>query len=125
MSTILIVDDDYELLDLMKSVLTKAGYNCLVAGDPQASIEMAKKEKPNLILMDVMLPGMDGAEIVKVLKEEPTTQNIPIIFLSGLLSPPEKPGKEGKILVDGRNYRALAKPFEINDLLIEIRKILK
>lgn len=124
MKKILIVDDDHDLSSLIKSVLINAGYDVSLANAPQACIDIIKKEKPDLVLMDVILPGMNGAEIVKALKEEPLIRDIPVIFLTGLLSNQERYNKAGGIFVDGNHYRAIAKPFTTKDLLKEIKGIL-
>ena len=123
MKKILIVDDDRDLSDLTKSVLVRGGYEVLISHDSSMGIDMAKKQKPDLILMDVMLPGMNGAEVVKLLKSEPILREIPVLFLTALLSDADKYNTEG-IRVDGKHYTAIAKPYEIKDLLEKVKKIL-
>ena len=123
MKKILIVDDDHDLSDLTKSVLVRGGYEVLISHDSSMGIDMAKKQKPDLILMDIMLPGMNGAEVVKLLKSEPIIRDIPVIFLTALLSDADKYDTAG-IQVDGKHYTAIAKPYEIKDLLEKVKKIL-
>jgi two-component system alkaline phosphatase synthesis response regulator PhoP len=119
MATILVVDDNNDFAELTQAILTKAGYHVLSANTATKSILTAKKDKPDLILMDVMLPGMNGAEIVKTLKDDAHLKHIPVIFLTGLLCL-----REHEIIVDGHRYRALAKPFETNNLLKEVKEVL-
>ena len=123
MKKILIVDDDRDLSELTQSVLGRAGYEVIISHDSSTGIDMAKKQKPNLILMDVMLPGMNGAEVVKLLKADPILKDVPVIFFTALLSEADQHNADG-IRVDGKNYTAIAKPYEIKDLLEKIKKIL-
>ena len=123
MKKILIVDDDRDLSDLTRSVLARGGYEVFISHDSSMGIDMAKKQKPDLILMDIMLPGINGAEVVKVLKSEPVLRDIPVLFFTALLSDADKYNTEG-IQVDGKHYTAIAKPYEIKDLLEKVKKIL-
>ena len=123
MKKILIVDDDRDLSELTQSVLKQAGYEVIVSHDSLSGIDMAKKQKPNLILMDVMLPGMNGAEVVKSLKADTILKDIPVIFLTALLSEADKHNTDG-IRVDDKKYIAIAKPYEIKNLLEKVKKIL-
>lgn len=79
---ILIVDDNPMNLELATDLLEAKGFQVLQAEDAATCIELAKKEKPDLILMDIQLPGMDGLSATRILKEEPTAKNIPIVALT-------------------------------------------
>ena len=124
MKKILVVDDDQDLSGLIKEVLNKGGYKVLISLDPKTGLDIARQERPDLILMDVMLPGMNGAEMVKILKSESMLRDIPIIFLTGLLSNNEKYNGEAGIKVGEKYYVAIAKPFEIKDLLAKVKGII-
>lgn len=119
MKSILLIDDDQDLSDTIKSVLEYAGYHVSLSHDPKDGIEMVKKKKPDLILMDVMLPGMNGAEAVKILKSEPIIKDIPVIFLTALVSNEEEVLGQDGLVVDGHQYKTLPKPFE-NERLLEV-----
>jgi len=81
---ILIIDDEENLTLLVSVRLESFGYDVLVANDGIRGLEIAKEEKPDLILLDLMMPGMDGVEVAKKLKENPETQNIPyFVFTAG------------------------------------------
>lgn len=82
--SILIVDDTLENLQLMSSMLTGNGYCVTAAPDGPTALMIAENEPPDLILLDIRMPGMDGYEVCSRLKFYPKTQNIPIIFLSAL-----------------------------------------
>ncbi len=79
---ILIVDDNPMNLELATDLLEAKGFQVIQAEDATACIELAKKEKPDLILMDIQLPGMDGLSATRILKEEITAKNIPIVALT-------------------------------------------
>jgi two-component system alkaline phosphatase synthesis response regulator PhoP len=79
---ILIVDDEKDLLELVKYHIEKSGYKALLAASGGEAIDIAAKQQPALIILDVMLPGFDGYEVCKILKRNDTTKNIPIIMLT-------------------------------------------
>jgi CheY-like chemotaxis protein len=111
---ILIVDDEPAVADLIEAVLLSEGYIVAIARDGAQGLLLAKEWSPDLILMDVMLPGVDGGTAIRRLKNDPTTSDIPIVAMSA-----------------GRNIRqqsdeltdadaALAKPFDIDALLAQV-----
>lgn len=79
---ILIVDDNRMNLELVSDLLEVNGYQVLQAEDAKSGIDIAKKEIPDLILMDVQLPGMDGIQATRVLKEDVETRDIPVVALT-------------------------------------------
>ena len=79
---ILVVDDETYIVELVKFNLEKEGYRVIVAFDGMHALEMVKEEKPHLILLDIMLPGMDGLEVCRTLKQDPNYNTIPIIMLT-------------------------------------------
>jgi CheY-like chemotaxis protein len=85
--TILCIDDDRLVLSVCYDGLTEQGYGVLTATDGQAGIDTAKKERPDLILLDVLMPGMDGLEVCRCLRGEPTLRDIPILLLTALNDP--------------------------------------
>lgn len=82
MKTILCVDDEPTQLMLLRLALNRAGFHVLEAADGQKGIEMAIKHQPALVIMDLMMPIMDGAEAIEQLKQNPVTKHIPILVLS-------------------------------------------
>lgn len=84
MAKILIVEDDRFLSELITQKVGVEGYEVSLAMDGERAVEMAKAEQPNLILLDLILPTIDGFEVLKRLKEAPETKNIPVIILSNL-----------------------------------------
>lgn len=82
MARILIVDDSPTDTKVFSSVLEKNGFSVLTAGTAEDGVEVAKAELPDLILMDVILPGMNGFQATRALSRDPSTQHIPIIIVS-------------------------------------------
>jgi len=119
MVKILLVEDDQNLANLTHIALVKKGFEVIVFHEAGQALEEIKEQKPDLILMDVMLPDLSGPEAVKVLRKNPDLMNIPVIFLTALLSKEES---ELGLTVDKVNYKTLGKPYEINHLL-ELIKI--
>jgi len=81
---ILVIEDDKFLRELISQKLLKEGYDILEAIDGEKGIESAKTEKPDLILLDLILPGIDGFEVLARIKSDPEASKIPIIILSNL-----------------------------------------
>ena len=82
MPKILVVDDEMDILEIIRHALNKEGFEVHIAANGFQALEQTRKIKPDLILMDVMMPVMDGMEACRQLKEDSETQNIPIVFLT-------------------------------------------
>jgi len=117
MARIWLVDDDRNLADLTKVALVKNGYEVVIFHEARKAINEAKKTIPDLILMDIMMPQISGAEAVKELKRDPSLKNVPIIFLTALISCEEEDLEKSGITIDGISYKTLGKPYEIESLL--------
>ncbi len=87
--TILIVDDTETNIDILVNTLSR-DYDIAVAMDGESALEAVEEEPPDLILLDIMMPDMDGYEVCKRLKDNPETADIPVIFLSALTGADEK-----------------------------------
>jgi CheY-like chemotaxis protein len=117
---ILIADDEAHILTLLEVRLSKAGYSVIKAGTGVEAVALAKKELPQLIISDIMMPDIDGGEVSKILEGDPTTKDIPIIFLTALLKKDEENERK---LMSGRYF--LAKPFDPEELLRIVAKCLE
>lgn len=84
MATILIVDDEPSILRLVTTTLERGGYELLTADNGVDALVLARSHKPDLILLDIMMPKMDGNEVRRRLHEDPATKNIPIVHLSAV-----------------------------------------
>jgi len=120
MKKILIIDDDHDFSNLIKSLLGYNNYRAVIVNDPQKGMITAEREKPDLILLDVLMSEMSGREVCEALKRDEKTKNIPIIFLTGL-DPDDDRVRE--LMVD--NSAVLRKPFESEQLLETITQLLK
>ena len=117
--TILVVDDDPTVLHLLHKKISQVdGYDVLTAQDGSVGLALAIQHKPDIILLDVMMPEKSGGEVAKMLEEDPDTKDIPIIFISVLL---DSAGKK-LIEVNEHEYRAVSKPIYLPELLSQIRK---
>jgi two-component system alkaline phosphatase synthesis response regulator PhoP len=109
---ILVVDDETEITEIIETFLTEAGYKVSVANSGAEAIKRAKEFKPDVVLLDIMMPGKDGYDVCQQLKKEPHFANTPVIFLTG------KDREEDM----GRSFKAggdmyIKKPFSCERLL--------
>lgn len=117
---ILLVDDEAQLVELVKMRLEANGYQVLTAYDGKEALDMAKKEMPDLIILDLMLPKIDGYKVCRMLKFDEKYKKIPIIlFTARALEADKKVGME----VGADDY--ITKPFEPELLLMKIKDFLK
>ena len=114
---ILVADDDKEFLELLTLCLNKRGYRVLSASDGQRALELARRCQPDLIILDVLLPYIDGLEVCRILRAE---SRVPIIIVSGLSTDADE--------LAGLNMGAddyVTKPFRLNELLARVRAVLR
>ena len=113
MLTILIVEDEQPVRALLAQLLTGDGYQARVAVHGAQALEMMAKERPDLVLSDVMMPLMGGAELCRRLKHEPATAGIPVILMTSA----------GRAAADGTGCDAfIAKPFDLNEIEDLVRR---
>lgn len=116
MSTILIIDDNKKNLQVLGNILNEEKYRVAMAINGETAIKLAEKLCPDLIILDIMMPGMDGFEVCRLLKSKPSTKRIPIIFLTAKID------LDDIILgfeVGGSDY--LTKPFKKEELIARIK----
>ncbi len=116
---ILVVDDDKLTLRTLERILIRAGYSVIPLSLGREAIKVAKDRSPGLIILDIMMPDMDGGDVASVLKSDPETKNIPIIFLSSLVTEREEQSSSKK-----HGLYFMSKPFERDKLLRKIRNTL-
>jgi two-component system phosphate regulon response regulator PhoB len=117
---VLVVEDEESILELLRYNLDKAGFTVIPAGSGEDGLALARRRRPDLILLDLMLPGMDGLEVCRLLKRSRETENIPVVMLTAR-------GEEADI-VAGLELGAddyLTKPFSPRVLLAHIRATLR
>lgn len=117
---ILVVDDEEDILELVRFNLAREGYDIVVAASGEKAIDIARKELPHLIVLDLMLPGIDGLEVTRILKNNPETRGIPIVMLTAKGDEPD--------IVAGLELGAddyVPKPFSPRILLARVRAVLR
>ena len=117
---ILIIEDDKHISKLVKYNLEKAGYDCTVADDGEEALGILAKERPDLIILDIMLPKMDGFELCRVIKQDVKRRNIPIIMLT---AKGEEVDRIVGLELGADDY--VVKPFSPRELILRIKAILK
>ncbi|MBL7062785.1 MAG: response regulator [Anaerolineae bacterium] len=117
--TVLMIEDDAEGARLMKRTLGPRGYRVLVASDGLQGLEMAHADPPDLILLDLLLPGMDGLEILSRLRTDPQTADVPVVVISSSDQPTDQ-HTAAEIGADAY----LIKPYGLAELLALLRSLL-
>ena len=117
---ILVVDDEPQIVESLKFRLEANNYEVITAFDGEEGLEKAKATKPDLIILDIIMPGMDGTVMATALKDDSNTEHIPVIFLTCLVKKAEEKKAEDRI---GHDF-IIAKPFEAEELLSMIQKAL-
>ncbi len=119
-ATILLIDDEMQMLTLLTDILELRGYSVITADNGTDGYNLARLKRPDVIILDLAMPDVDGGQVAQQLRETPQTEHIPIIFLTGLLSKDIE--ANNKHLVGGNIM--FAKPCDFNDLINHIETIL-
>jgi CheY-like chemotaxis protein len=117
--TILVVDDNAVNLEVMQAVLSRAGYETTLIDDSKACLEMLKTFTPDLILLDINMPGLNGLEVCKLLQLDPKTCEIPIIFVTGMTD-----NKTIKDAFEAGCTDYVEKPINRDEFLARIKSVL-
>ncbi len=121
MKKILFVEDEPSLQKTVSEILTQEGFKMLSALDGEEGLKLIKKEKPDLILLDLILPKKDGFEVLKEIKEDKETKDIPVIVLTNL----EGVGDVEKALSLGAATYLVKASYELEDIVIKVKQALK
>ena len=118
-SRFLVVDDDPAVLDVLRLALASGGHDVLPAGSAMDGLVRAQGERPDLVLLDILMPGMDGWELLKLLRLDPATRDIPVVIVSARGEPRDRVRglQEGAV-----DY--LTKPFAVSELLATVETAL-
>ncbi|HWD40402.1 MAG TPA: response regulator [Fimbriimonas sp.] len=117
---VLVCDDERHIVRLIQVNLERHGYTVVTAFDGKEGLEKIRSEKPNAIVLDVMMPYMDGFEVLKSIRREPETENLPVIMLTAKA--------QDKDVFEGYHYGAdmyLTKPFNPMELVTFVKRILQ
>lgn len=121
MKTILIVDDEKTVAGILKQKLTKEGYNVIVATNGEEGLEKTFSEKPDLILLDIIMPKMDGLTMLKKLRSDSRGKNIPVIVLTNLTDDPNRTSETREY---GTADYLVKANWNINDLMKKVQATL-
>jgi DNA-binding response OmpR family regulator len=117
---ILVVDDEPDILALLDQHLQEEGYVTRTAATGTEAVTMARAERPDLILLDVMMPGMSGFDVCNLLQDSAETRNIPVIFLTAVA---ETPKKVMGLRLGAEDY--VTKPFDLRELSARVAVALR
>ncbi len=116
--SILLVDDEQDVLDSLSFFLTRNGYSVSVANTGTDGLRLAKENLPHLIILDLMLPDLDGSDVAVELLQNPATKNIPIVFLTSVFTKSEQMAIGGLIA----NRCIVAKPCKPEEILSLVKQ---
>lgn len=116
---ILVADDEPPVVQIIRANLELEGYQVVTAYDGVQALEKAKAEHPDLLILDIMMPRMDGFDVLDALKKDASTENIPVVMLTALneIEHMDQAARKG-------SYCYLTKPFEPLELLMIVRRLL-
>lgn len=118
---VLIVDDDREMVELIQLFLNNAGYQTITAVSGEEALDLASRELPDLILLDIMMPKIDGWEVFRSIRNDPQTKGIPVAFITARTQNIDK--MIGLTVMKADGY--ITKPFGKKELLEEVQRILR
>jgi CheY-like chemotaxis protein len=117
---IMVVDDEQSLVELVRAIFGQEGFDVITAYSGTECLEKLKKEKPDVILMDVMMPGMSGRETTEKIRKDPKTKSLKVIFLT--VARFSEVGKDSLKNLNVTDY--ITKPFDNKDLVKRVKKVL-
>ena len=117
---ILVVEDEEDIVDLIAYHLKQSGFSVIKALDGPSGLELARKRRPGLVILDLMLPGMDGKDVCRALKSNPLTQSIPILMLTAKT---EEVDRVIGFELGADDY--VTKPFSPRELVLRVKAILR
>jgi pilus assembly protein CpaE len=119
MATILVIDDDLDLQQMLRLMLQRGGYTVVATGDGPDGLAKAKAMKPDMAIVDVMMPGMNGYQVVRKMREDPELGSMVILILTARAQPVDR---EAAIAAQADDY--MPKPFAPNELLAKVSELL-
>jgi two-component system alkaline phosphatase synthesis response regulator PhoP len=118
--TILVVDDEPGIVTVVRDYLDRAGFRVLTAGDGPGALRLARAERPNLLVLDLMLPGLDGLDLTRLLRADPATRRLPFIMLTARV---EETDRLIGLELGADDY--MTKPFSPRELVARVRAVLR
>ena len=118
MPTILLIDDDHHLLTIMTRILVKYDFEVVIARDGASGLQRARDLQPDLIILDIIMPGMDGFEVAKRLNDDPVIAHIPVMALTAQAMPYGR-----KMAAAAGVNEFMSKPFRIDELVARVESL--
>ncbi|NJM05550.1 response regulator transcription factor [Candidatus Gracilibacteria bacterium] len=118
--TVLVVDDEPGIVTIARDYLDRAGFRVLTASDGETALRLARNERPSLLVLDLMLPGIDGLDVVRSLRQDPATRKLPIIMLTARV---EEADRLIGLELGADDY--ITKPFSPRELVARVRAVLR
>jgi DNA-binding response OmpR family regulator len=115
---VLVVDDEFEIRDVLSRFLTEEGYEIILASNGEEALELVERENPQVILLDILMPGIDGIETCKRLKENEKTRFIPVIMATALWDTYSE-------VIEAGAEDFVTKPFNLTELSHRVKSILR
>ncbi|WP_225413020.1 response regulator [Stigmatella hybrida] len=115
MKTILVVDDEFDIVEAVKAILEEDGYRVHACGNGSEALRCLNEVKPDLAILDIMMPRLNGYETLKAIRKQPAFERLPVLLMSAIV--PEVPA--GGYAWDG----FLKKPFSLYDLLEQVHRL--
>ncbi|HOT26722.1 MAG TPA: response regulator [Candidatus Ozemobacteraceae bacterium] len=115
---ILIVDDEEQILLLLKTILNVYGYESIEVVSPKETFAKVKAEQPDLVILDIAMPEMDGYQVCKLIKSDPASKNIPVVMITALALEQDR-----KCALEAGADGFILKPFDPRDVIAEIEKL--
>ena len=116
---ILVIDDEPDMQKLLKTRFEQENFKVITADDGEAGVKIAEQEAPDMIILDIMMPKMDGYTCLKELRNLPKTKNTPVLMLSG-----KEEEKVGDLFAFQKISGYIEKPFESDELVMKVKEIL-
>ena len=118
--TILVVDDEPGIVTIVRDYLDRAGFRVLTAGDGETALRLARTERPSLVLLDLMLPGLDGLDVTRALRQDPATGGLPLIMLTARV---DESDRVAGLELGADDY--ITKPFSPREVVARVRAVLR
>ncbi len=118
--TILVVDDEPGIVTIVRDYLDRAGFRVLTAGDGETALRLARTERPSLVLLDLMLPGLDGLDVTRALRQDPSTNGLPLIMLTARV---DETDRVAGLELGADDY--ITKPFSPREVVARVRAVLR
>jgi len=110
---VVVVDDDVKVVILLEKVLKKLGFEVFSAGDGDKALELVKKEKPDLLISDMLIPGLHGIELSKTIKQDPELKDTIVVLMTAVYGKMEYTSNDMKSMAD----KYIDKPIDVKDLI--------